>query len=178
MASETRQLTAELWPAQLARELRFTVVGLPVPKGSTKSFVYTPAAGGKPRAATTSDNPKTRGWQQTIANCAALELLRAEYRGLFFTAGVELEVWFYLPRPLALQTKRATGRIYPHTKKPDLDKLARACKDALSKVVWNDDAQVTDLLVHKRYAATGQSPHAVIAVRAGVREEEFRALLV
>lgn len=155
-----------------ARELRFTVVGLAAPKGSTRAFVIQPRDGSRPRAVTTGDNPKTKGWQSTIANCAALELLRAHNRGLVFTGGVALELWFYLPRPKTLLTRSRAGREFPHTTKPDLDKLVRAAKDALSRVVWGDDAQVTDLVAHKRYCAAGTFPHVEIAVREGVREEK------
>lgn len=145
--------------------LHFTVVGVPVPKGSTRSFVVAPK-GGKPRAVTTGDNPKTKGWQQNIANSAALELLRAHNRGLRFDDGpIALDCWFYLPRPLALMTRSKALLDHPHVKKPDLDKLARACKDALTGVVWSDDSQVTDLYAHKRYCAAGAFPRVVIAVR-------------
>lgn len=153
------------------RVLEFTVVGLPQPKGSTKSFVITPKGGGRPRAVTTSDNPKNKGWQQTIANCAALELLRAENRDCrFVTEAVSIEIDFYLPRPQALLTRTKATLAIPHTKKPDLDKLARAAKDALKAIVWTDDSQVTDLIARKRYCAAGEFPRAIIRVREAAIE--------
>ena len=39
--------------------------------------------------------------------------------------------------------------------KPDLDKLVRSVLDALSGVVFADDAQVTGLLTVKRYEQAG-----------------------
>jgi crossover junction endodeoxyribonuclease RusA len=150
-----------------ARELRFTVVGEPIPQGSTKSFVVRRKIDGRPMAVTTGDNPRTKGWRQTLANCAALELQRAENRGLFFTGSVELVVTFYLPRPKALRTARKAGEAFAHVKKPDLDKLTRAAKDALTRVVWGDDSQVTDLLARKRYCAEGEHPRVEVLVREG-----------
>lgn len=155
----------------MTSELRFVVIGVPIPKGSTRSFVITPKGGGKPRAVTTGANAKTKGWQQIIAEGASIELQRAEQQGFFIGQGpVNLCVYFYLPRPKALLTKSKVWRAVPHTKKPDLDKLVRAAKDALSKIVWSDDAQVTDVTAGKRYCAAEESPRAVITVRRAAQE--------
>jgi Holliday junction resolvase RusA-like endonuclease len=144
-----------------ARTLTFTVVGLAQTQGSTRAFIPK----GWKRPVITNDNPKNKGWRQTIAHVAAIELQRAEHAGRFFAGPVELEVVFYLPRPKALLTKKLAGVDVPHTKKPDADKLARSCKDALSKVIWHDDSQVTDLIARKRYCRPDEHPRAVITVR-------------
>jgi Holliday junction resolvase RusA-like endonuclease len=158
------------------RVLMFTVAGLPQTKGSTKSFAYTPKAGGRPRVKTMNDNPKNRGWQQTIANCAALELQRAAHRGCrFVDGGVYFEVVFYLPRPKNLLTKSKALVAIPHTKKPDLDKLLRAAKDALTGIVWTDDSQVVHVVGRKNYCAAGEFPRAVIQVRDALKESKESA---
>jgi Holliday junction resolvase RusA-like endonuclease len=149
------------------KQLRFVVIGEPVPQGSMKSFVVRRKVDGKAMAVTTGDNPRTKGWRQTIAHCAALELQRAENRGLYFEGSVEFEVWFYLPRPQALLTKSKAGKAIAHVKKPDVSKLARAAEDALTRVVWGDDCQVTDLIARKRYTAAGEHPRVEIIVREG-----------
>ncbi len=155
----------------MSRILEFTVVGLPQPKGSTRAFVpkkwarEAVAAGRAPRAIVTSDNPKGQGWQQTIAHVAAIELHQSKIER-FSEGPVVLAVVFYLPRPQALMTKSKAGVEIPHVKKPDLDKLARLAKDALTGVVWTDDSQVTDLIARKRYCAAGEFPRALIRVRA------------
>lgn len=148
------------------------------PKGSTRAFVpqkwarEAVARGKAPRAIVTSDNPKGKGWEQIIANSAAIELCRAVNRDCrFLTEPVEIAIDFYLPRPQALLTKTKAAKAIPHTKKPDLDKLARSCKDALKGVVWTDDSQVTDLIARKRYCAAGEFPRAVIRVREAAIEE-------
>lgn len=142
------------------RTLSFTVVGVAQTQGSTKAFIPK----GWKRPVITNDNPKTKGWRQTIAHVAAIELQRPEHAGRFFAGPVALEVIFFLPRPKTLLTKKLACVDVPHTKKPDADKLARAAKDALSKVIWHDDSQVTDLIARKRYCREGQHPCAVITV--------------
>jgi Holliday junction resolvase RusA-like endonuclease len=145
----------------VSRELRFTAIGVAQPKGSTKAFLPK----GWTRPIVTSANPKNKGWQQIVAEAASRELQRAEHVGGSFSGPVEIEVCFYLPRPKALLTKKLAPQNVPHVKKPDVDKLARSCADALKGVVWNDDSQVTDLIARKRYVAADGFARAVIVVR-------------
>jgi crossover junction endodeoxyribonuclease RusA len=79
-------------------------------------------------------------------------------RGLLLEA-VRVTLAFYLPRPQSLP-KRVTA----HVKAPDLDKLTRAVFDALTGVVFHDDAQVVDLVATKRYACAGDPPRVDIRV--------------
>lgn len=143
------------------RSLTFTVVGVSQPQGSTRAFVPK----GWTRPIVTSANPKNKGWRDTIASAASFALQAPEHAGRVFAGPVALDVTFYLPRPKALLTKRLAAVDVPHTKKPDTDKLVRSTKDALSKVIWHDDSQVTDLVARKRYCADGEHPRAVITVR-------------
>jgi len=55
-----------------------------------------------------------------------------------------------------------------HTGTPDADNLGKLVGDALNEIVWNDDAQIVDLRVIKRYSDTP-------ALRVEVRE--FQPLL-
>ena len=49
----------------------------------------------------------------------------------------------------------------------DVDKLSRAILDSLSEgVIYNDDAQVINLIAHKRYANDREQPCAIITVTA------------
>jgi crossover junction endodeoxyribonuclease RusA len=59
--------------------------------------------------------------------------------------GVHVELSFTFPTP-----KKATNE-FPQG---DVDKLARSCLDALTGICWDDDVQVTELVVTKRYDAT------------------------
>lgn len=132
--------------------LTFTVFGIAQPQGSSKAFM--------PRGArfpvVTSDNPKVKGWRQQVAEAAGRAL---EVQGGQQARGpVRVVAEFFLPRPKSL--KKPT----PHLTRPDVDKLARACGDAMTGVVYADDSQVVQLCVSKYYAAAGEAPHAVIAV--------------
>lgn len=144
--------------------LEFTVFGVPVPKGSARAFVPK----GWTRAVVTGANPKTKGWQDLVAEGAsrALEQLPADQRHL--DGPVHITIAFYLPRPKALQAskKYPQGKPVAHLTKPDLDKLVRACKDALTKVVWTDDSQVVQITASKRYAEVDNAPRAVVRVEA------------
>lgn len=53
-----------------------------------------------------------------------------------------LECRFYVPRPASLMRKKDPDGPIRLTKKPDLDNLHKAVKDALSKVLWHDDSQI------------------------------------
>jgi Holliday junction resolvase RusA-like endonuclease len=151
-----------------ARELRFTVVGVPIPQGSMKSFVVRRKRDGKLIATTTADNPLTKGWRQTVAEMAARTLRLEENAGIYFTGAVAFEVTFYLPRPVKLLSGKYAGDGVPHLTRPDLSKLLRAAEDALSQVVWGDDSQITDLHGRKRYCPIGEHPRAEILVRGAV----------
>jgi len=45
--------------------------------------------------------------------------------------------------------------------KPDVDNYVKGIKDALNKVIWNDDSQVVDLTVSKFYS---ESPRVEVLV--------------
>jgi Holliday junction resolvase RusA-like endonuclease len=147
------------------RELHLVVVGVPAPQGSMKAFIHKRRRDNKPFAVLTSDNPRTKGWRQTIADVVGRELAGGENGGLFFEGPVLLDVTFYLPRPKDLLTIKKAARPHPHVTKPDLDKLLRAAADSLKHVVWSDDSQITDITTRKRYVAVGDYPRAEITIR-------------
>lgn len=134
--------------------LSFVAYGVPQPKGSAKAFIPK----GWNRAIVTSDNSKNKGWQQIVAE-AASQAIGDEQDFRLIELPTSLVVTFYLPRPKAIKNK-----LVQHTKRPDLDKLVRSVKDALSKVVWRDDCLVVDIQAAKRYAAPGEAPRAEIRV--------------
>jgi Holliday junction resolvase RusA-like endonuclease len=143
------------------------VDGVPQPKGSMKGFVVRTRAG-KSRAVVTEDNKRTRPWASLI-RAAAIDACASPDIVFPRDVPVRLSVLFTLPRPVSLP-KRVTAP----TKKPDLDKLTRAAKDALTGVVWQDDSQVVELTVRKRYACGLERPGAVAEVRSLTAIEEAR----
>jgi Holliday junction resolvase RusA-like endonuclease len=142
--------------------LEFTVHGVAQQMGSKRAFVPK----GWTRPIITDSNRNLKTWQTLVAECAshAIQQLPASQRELLVD-GVRLTVAFYLPRPKSLP-KRVTA----HTKAPDLDKLIRSLNDALSRVAFQDDAQVVDLVAMKRYTAAGGVPRVEVRVEpsAGV----------
>jgi crossover junction endodeoxyribonuclease RusA len=131
--------------------IAFRVDGIPAPKGSTKAFVV------RGRAVTTEDNARTRPWAALVRDAAR----ESAGTTIAFPRGVpvRLTAIFDMPRPVSLPK-----RVIAATKKPDLDKLARAIKDAMTGVVWQDDSQVVALLVSKRYALPGERPGVDVEV--------------
>jgi crossover junction endodeoxyribonuclease RusA len=155
-----------------ARVFTVTVFGAPQTKGSGKAVISKSTG----RAIYKPSNPKTATWQTAIGQTAAAELLRTENRACRLMQGaLYLEVAFYLPRPKALLTKSKAPLAFDHTKKPDLDKLLRAAKDALTGIVWTDDSQVVHVVGRKKYCAAGEFPRAVIQVRDALKESKESA---
>lgn len=143
--------------------LTFVAYGVPQPKGSTKAFVPK----GWTRPVVTSDNEKNKGWQQLVAEAASRAL---DTSGAALIEGpVLLRVEFHLPRPKSLPK-----RVVWHLKKPDLDKLVRSAKDALSKVIWHDDSQVVQVRARKAYVVGDGVPRAEISVESIGATLEFR----
>jgi crossover junction endodeoxyribonuclease RusA len=142
--------------------LQFRVIGVAQQMGSKRAFMPR----GWTRPIITDSNRNLKAWQQLVMECAHGAVLKLpKARRDLLCDGVKLTVAFYLPRPKTLK-KRTTA----HTKAPDVDKLVRAVGDALTQVVYLDDAQVVDLIAMKRYAEYGDVPHVDIRVEpsAGV----------
>lgn len=134
--------------------LTFVAYGVPQPKGSSRAFVPK----GWKRPIITSANPKAKGWQQLVAEAASAAIRRTKVFQVL-DGPVLLTATFYLPRPKSIRDKSV-----PHLTKPDTDKLLRSTADALSKVVWRDDAQVIEMRAKKFYARPGESPRAEVSV--------------
>lgn len=160
------------------RRVAFEVFGVAIPKGSGKSFGFVlkddrgqpVMKNGKPliRTATTHDNPKTKGWQQLVAEAA-----QPCAREGIFTGAIVMTVTFRLPRPQSLPKKHVH-----HTKKPDLDKLVRSTNDALTGVLYTDDNQIVELHTRKAYVAIGAAPSAHITVEEACEPDPLQPDLV
>jgi Holliday junction resolvase RusA-like endonuclease len=91
-------------------------------------------------------------WTQKIAAAAYGQTTQLE-------SPARVQITFYLPRPKSLKK----SIVYP-SKRPDVDKLARAVLDALTGITWRDDSQVTYLCVMKVYASGTCPPGAQIDI--------------
>ena len=131
--------------------LRFVVHGKPQPAGSKRAFAI--KRDGKPtgQIVVADANKHAKGWKQEVAAAAAGicdELLLGP---------VAVTMTFYVARPKGhygsgrnAGTLKASAPPFPIVK-PDALKLARGTEDAMTGIVWRDDAQVVDLGVRKRY---------------------------
>jgi crossover junction endodeoxyribonuclease RusA len=116
----------------------FTVRGIPVPQGSARAFI----AGGRAIVATEAHRGSLGAWRTAIAT----EARAAMGEDPLLTGPVRVDLLFVLPRPKSAPKRR----LYPDGK-PDVDKLARAALDALTGVVFSDDARVCLLKAAKVY---------------------------
>lgn len=137
--------------------MKFFALGIAAPKGSARAFVR----GG--RAVVTAANAKTKPWEAVVA----AEALAARPADWPMDQAYEVRMSFTFPR--AKGHFNAKGEIKASapkhiTRKPDYDKLARAATDAMTFILWNDDAQVVNGLINKTYCAPGETPGAWIEV--------------
>lgn len=136
--------------------IEFTVYGVALPKGSARAFIPK----GWNRPIITSATKGLKGWEAAIASTA-----RSVCDGQLMTGSITLEITFHFPRPKSLP-KRAVF----HTKRPDLDKLIRGATDALTNVIWKDDAQVFSILAMKGYCVGDAAPRVVFKIAEVVKE--------
>jgi crossover junction endodeoxyribonuclease RusA len=116
----------------------FTVPIVAQPQGSSSAYIV----GG--RAIVTSANKKLKPFRKTIAEYAAKAA--AGIGPIEKHKRIHCYIHFNFERPKSVKRKY-------HVVKPDIDKLARGVFDALTGVLWHDDAQVDMLDCQKRYAS-------------------------
>ena len=88
-------------------------------------------------------------------------------QGYKFEGAVELAICFNMVRIQNEVRQRVRMPGYFHTKKPDIDNLLKAVMDALTMAdAWNDDSQVSRLIVKKQVEEGNQEPGTEIGLRA------------
>lgn len=130
------------WPIQIV------VYGKASTAGSKKGFVH-PTTG---RVVIVDDAKKSRPWKNHVADVAM-----EQYDGPLLTVALDVEMIFVMTR---LKSHYGTGKnaevlkdtapLQP-TVMPDVLKLARAVEDALTGVLWRDDALIVNESLQKRY---------------------------
>lgn len=123
--------------------IEFTVLGEPVAQGRPRAGI----CNGKINM---RDPMKSRNFKQYVG------LVASQYAPDKLLEGpLQLEVKVYKPSLKSFSKKKALaaeeGLLRPTTK-PDVDNYVKGVKDALNKVIWNDDSQVVDLKVSKWYS--------------------------
>lgn len=159
--------------------LTLTIDGLAQPAGSKTAFVPTNPKDGEPyrdpsgriMVNVVDANPHVKAWKKIVADAAR----RVWGARPLLTGPVYAEMIFFRTSPAyRLGTGRNAGIVkssapaFP-TGKPDVLKLARGVEDALTSVVWDDDAANVDLKISKRFGARdcvvikiGQLPETVL----------------
>ena len=139
----------------------FTVPGIAAPAGSKRGF-YNKKAG---RVIITDDNARSRPWKALVSD-AALEAMHG--RNLL-DGPLLLELTFWMPRPKGHYGAGRNAAVVKNSApwapavKPDLLKLARGVEDALTGIVYRDDAQVVCETLEKAYTV-GQARTVVRVV--------------
>ena len=133
--------------------IEFTVYGRVQPGGSKVANKF----GGVRDA-----NKKLPEWKGAVGFAAI-----REHKGELLSDHLRVTMTFFRMRPKGhFRTGRRAGELkesaphFPGTK-PDVLKLARGTEDALTGILWRDDAQTVDLILAKRY---GEPERAEIVV--------------
>jgi crossover junction endodeoxyribonuclease RusA len=141
--------------------IAFTVHGVAAPAGSKRALPLGGKPGGRPIIV--DDSKRSRPWKRDVAKTAAAAMAGRQ----LLDGPLELQVRFYVPRPKGhFGTGRNAGVVkasapeFP-TVKPDVTKLLRAVEDAMTGVIYRDDAQVVKQVAVKLY---GEPARCVVAV--------------
>lgn len=153
--------------------IAFFVHGTPRPAGSKRAFpIYKgrgPSRRFTGRVAVTDDCVGSRDWKTNIHAAALMAYHQKPMAG-----PVRLSLTFIVRRPgnrygsgRNRDQVRATAPPFP-TVRPDVLKLARAVEDALTDVLWCDDAQIVSETLRKRYAGRDEMEGVQIECNAEV----------
>jgi Holliday junction resolvase RusA-like endonuclease len=126
----------------------FAAYGQPKTAGSKRAFKTKTG-----KVVVTDDCKESKTWRDVIAAAA-----RQAYPGLLLDGPLRVDFLFVVPRPKTVKREMPTT-------KPDVLKLARAAEDALSGVLWVDDARITTESLRKIY---GNVACCVVRVRRDV----------
>lgn len=143
-------------------ELCFTVYGEPK-SGGSKRQIPNPHTGRMMLV----EQVKNRSWRQEVAQAGLLARVEAPWGDVIVDFLLEVQFTFYRARPRGhygsgrnSDLVKPSAPLAPGTR-PDVLKYARLAEDALSKVIWRDDAQIVDEHLYKRW---GQ-PRMEVVVR-------------
>lgn len=136
--------------------LELTVRGIPVPQGTARAYIR-----GERAIVVTKGRGRLDDWRQAIAT----EARSAMGDRPLLEGPVVVRARFTWPRP---KSHRSTsGGLRPaapfsKTTPPDVDKASRALLDALTGVVFRDDAQVVRLDAGKAFDDVAPGVHVIV----------------
>lgn len=132
------------------------VVGIPGSQGSK-----TLMKGHMVEGSSATGRKVLKEWRTDVRDAALT--WRGDERWILIDEPIQFNVRFLFPRP-ASHTK-AKRTIPWHWNKPDNSKLLRSTEDALTHVIWRDDAIIAKHIIEKRYADEGQLTGAQIRIK-------------
>ncbi len=134
--------------------VEFFVPGKPAPQGSKRHVGH---------GIMVESSRELGPWRERVALAAHAAMAGSE----LLAGPVTLALGFVLPRPKSTPKRRTPAA----TKRPDVDKLARAVLDAVTGVLIVDDSQIVDLHARKRLAELGEVPGVHIRIDAAGGDE-------
>lgn len=147
--------------------LTFTVYGVAAPAGSKTSGQR------KDGSRFVRDSSRRAApWKDDVKRSAGEAMERRTFTtdGDSLVSGpLMLAVRFVVPRPkghYGARGLRPSAPAYPTTR-PDITKLLRAVEDALTGIVWRDDAQVVEQVARKVYGEPARCEIAVTPLSTG-----------
>jgi Holliday junction resolvase RusA-like endonuclease len=143
--------------ADFRRELTFVVFGLPTPKGSKRGIPIRRGDGHTGVAMVESSGEKLKDWIRRLESVVQGQVAQMP---TMLEGPLAVTLDFAMPRP-----KSVRKDIVWHTKKPDIDKLARAVLDVCSGVLFADDALVCELNARKVYVVGELAPSVNVTIR-------------
>lgn len=141
--------------------VEFVALGRAQPAGSKKAIPIYRGTGTARRftgrAAVVDDAKRSKPWRAVVAAAAVDAFTVVGNADGLLDGPLALEVDFYVARPRGhygtgrnARQLRPSAPTYPAVR-PDLTKLLRALEDALTGIVWRDDAQVVTQTARKWY---------------------------
>lgn len=135
--------------------MTFFVPGIPAPGGSKRFVGHSKKTG---RAILIDDaGQRNKDWRSIVGLCSSAAM--RENAIASFTGPLRVRFDFIMPRRKGDFDSKGDIKLsapFYHITKPDALKLARSTEDALTGIVWNDDAQTAILDISKRYADKGE----------------------
>jgi Holliday junction resolvase RusA-like endonuclease len=146
-------------------KLSFFVPGIPAPGGSKRFVGFGKKSG---RAILVDDaGERNKNWRSIVGLCGSAAMREKAIAS--FTGPLRVKFDFVMPRRKGDFSSKGdvkSSAPFYHTTKPDALKLARSTEDALTGIVWNDDAQTAMLELSKRYADKGEPCGCQITIQA------------
>ncbi len=135
--------------------MKFFVAGLPAPGGSKKAFNWRAKDGRSGTSIVDAGGVKNKNWRAAVSYTAREAMIATGHKEPF-KGPLYLSIVFTLPRPAGHFGKHGnllhSAAAWP-LKRPDATKLLRSTEDALTNIVWIDDALVVGMHITKIYGS-------------------------